>query len=411
MVFVQPKASSAQSEGFEPSHTGVINARLLMLSWAHFLNDGMANFLPGVLPAVLHSLHIRLTLVGSLMAAILVCQGMQPLFGWAADRLGGRMFVIGALGFGSLAGAFVGFVPNYWALIMTLLVVGMANAAFHPQALSCVRHTTAHHFALAMSIFLVGGELGRAVWPLIASLVAANYGLRALWLLALPTFVTLPMMIRQCPRARRVPISQRSAKNPVSWGSITAMTALVFYCALHAMLVYSLSTFLPILWRSHGGTLVGGASTVTILLMVGNLGNLMGGYLADRFGRRRLIGAAGALCALLLGAFLVSHTAVRWFFLAALGLATFSTMPVRILLAQDILPEHQSLGSGLALGFANALGALAVAGLGPVAARWGVHFALWLTAGLTVLSLAAVPLLPKDELCLKDYPATGEVVA
>lgn len=39
------------------------------MSWAHFLNDGAANYLPGVLPAILISLNLSVALAGTIMAA------------------------------------------------------------------------------------------------------------------------------------------------------------------------------------------------------------------------------------------------------------------------------------------------------------------------------------------------------
>ena len=49
---------------------GPAYGRLLGLGWAHFLNDGAANYLPGVLPAVLVSMGLSVSLAGTLMAAL-----------------------------------------------------------------------------------------------------------------------------------------------------------------------------------------------------------------------------------------------------------------------------------------------------------------------------------------------------
>lgn len=381
----------------EQPYAGRVNWRLLSLAWAHFLNDGAANFLPGVLPAILIALNIELKLVGTVMAALLVCQALQPVCGYLADRFGGRMFVIIGVAGSAFGGALVGWTPGYLSLLAVLLVVGTANSVFHPQAMACVRQVTERRFALSMSIFLVGGELGRAFWPLVASIVASRLGLRALWVLALPTVVTLPLIAKELPQLKARgsvgPLGQAGRK----WNS-PGLLALVIYCSLHATLLYSLTTFLPLLFKFQGSSLVGAASTVTVLLAVGNLGNLGGGYIADRFGRRNLLVTASVLSALLLVAFMFQSGGWRWIILGALGLAAFSTMPVRILIAQDILPDNHSLGSGLALGFSNAVGAVAIAGLGPVAARWGISAALWFSVGTAALAVASVPFLPEDAL-------------
>jgi FSR family fosmidomycin resistance protein-like MFS transporter len=392
--------------------TSELNWPLLSLTWAHFLNDGAANFLPGVLPAILVALGIDLKLVGTVMAALLVCQALQPVFGWLADRWGGRAFIVVGVVAGATAGALVGLVPNYWSLIVVLVLLGTANAMFHPQALACVRQVTSHGFAFAMSVFLVGGELGRAIWPLLAGLAVTHFGLRALWLLALPAVFTLPLIVGKTPPVRSHTMQERQCARKAKYDktAMIALLALVAYCTLHAVLLYSLSTFLPLLWSAEGGSLIGGATTVTVLLTVGNLGNLAGGYLADRLGRRFLVGVAAALCAFLLGLFLMGTSPIRWVSLGALGLAAFSTMPVRVLIAQDILPDNHCLGSALALGFSNALGALAVMAFGPIAVRWGIDSVLWLNVILSAISVVAVPLLPEESLEDVILPESDETL-
>jgi FSR family fosmidomycin resistance protein-like MFS transporter len=395
VAYASSEAVQAADIGAQRVSASLINWRLLSLAWAHFLNDGAANFLPGVLPAILIALNIELKLVGTVMAALLVCQALQPACGWLADRFGGRAFVIMGVGGSACGGALIGLAPGYYSLLGVLFIVGAANSLFHPQAMACVRQVSVRRFGLSMSVFLVGGELGRAFWPLVASVVASRMGLRALWVLAIPTVATLPLIVRELPRLKRRAERDTAGAVQRRWNS-PALIALVVYCSLHATLLYSLTTFLPLLYKLQGSSLVGAATSVTVLLSVGNLGSIGGGYLADHVGRRTLLAASAVLSATLLTAFLVESGAIRWFLLGALGLVAFSTMPLRILIAQDILPDNHSLGSGLALGFSNAVGAVAIAGLGPVAARWGVSSALWLSVGAAALLLASVPFLADD---------------
>lgn len=52
--------------------------RLGSLSWLHFLNDGSANYLPGILPVVLITLHVSVSLAGTVMSALLIGQNIFP---------------------------------------------------------------------------------------------------------------------------------------------------------------------------------------------------------------------------------------------------------------------------------------------------------------------------------------------
>jgi MFS family permease len=66
------------------------DARLGAMTWAHMVNDGAANYFPGILPAILADAHEPLSLAGSLVAAMAIGQALQPLVGWISDRVGGR---------------------------------------------------------------------------------------------------------------------------------------------------------------------------------------------------------------------------------------------------------------------------------------------------------------------------------
>jgi FSR family fosmidomycin resistance protein-like MFS transporter len=363
---------------------------LFLLSWTHFLNDGASSYLPGVLPAVLVALHIPLKMVGVVMAALLIGQALQPLCGWFSDEVGGRAFVIAGAGLSALAGGLVGVMPGYWSLLLILLLIGAGSAMFHPQALVAVRRLATKRQGLSLSAFLIGGELGRGLWPLLASIVVVSQGMTGLVLMAIPAAVSLPFILHRIPSIPpRHPDLPRSSLRR----HFPALSVLVVYSSLRATVMYSLATFLPLLWVLRGGSLVTGASLVTVLLTVGIIGNLAGGHLTDVLGRRTITTLSALLSAIFLALLLLSHGFVMWLILGILGIVVFATMPAQILIGQDILPENRSLGSGLALGFSNAVGAFAMIVLGWLAARWGIPAVLWINVGFCVLAMMVAPLL------------------
>jgi FSR family fosmidomycin resistance protein-like MFS transporter len=368
--------------------------RLSVMSWAHFLNDGVSNYLPGILPALLVELRLPVAMAGTIMAALLIGQALQPVYGWFADRIGGRGFVLLGVGGTAVGGALIGLAPNAWVLVGLLGWIGLTNSMFHPQALAAVRRLGAEREGLFMSAFLVGGEFGRGIWPVVGSLVAVKFGLHALWVLAVPALVTLPLIHYWAPvqprRPRHLPA--------VDWRRhLPGLSKLVAYSSLRAVLIFSLVTFVPLVWHGRGGSLVSGASLIATLLVAGIVGNVGGGHLADRIGRHRVLLGASALFTLALAVFLVTTGAALWFTLALLGVAVFATLPVTILIGQDLLPEDRSLGSGLALGLSNGIGAVVLILLGALADQWGTVNVLWLNVGLGVIATALAVVLPTGE--------------
>lgn len=364
--------------------------RLAGLSWLHFLNDGSANYLPGVLPAVLLALHQSTALAGIVMSALLIGQTLQVVSGWFADHLGGRTFIVlGVLG-SSLAAAMIGLAPNLGVLIPALVLIGMSNALFHPQALAGARSLSGRRHGLGMSLFLVGGEIGRGLWPLIASLVVVHWGLRALALLALPALASVALLWRQLP----VQKPRHAEAQPIAWRRhIGPMATLIVFSLLRALTIFGVVTFLPILWHQRGHDLTEGAALITVLLVVGIIGNVGGGHFSDRIGRRVVLFGSSLVSALLLVAFMSSSGVAQLVILGLLGIALFSTLPLGILIGQEIFPENRSLGSGIALGLSNGLAAVALAGLGVVQAAHGVEAVLWvLVAALVVAALVSLRL-------------------
>ncbi|MST32128.1 hypothetical protein GHK86_05230 [Acidimicrobiaceae bacterium USS-CC1] len=59
------------------------------------------------------------------------------------------------------------------------------------------------------------------------------------------------------------------------------------------------------------------------------------------------------------------------------------TMSPTILIGQDIFPENRSMGSGIALGLANGIGALLVLAIGRTVGNGDLSTALWDIVALT----------------------------
>ncbi len=373
-----------------PGATGTV--ALGALTWAHFLNDGYVNYLPGVLPAVLASFGIPLALVGSLVLTLQLAQFLQPVMGWLADRAGGRLFITAGLAMSTLGASLVGAAPGYAALLGLLLLASLGSTTFHPQAMSAARSLARRSHGLTMAVFLVGGELGRGVWPTVAGALVTWLGIRALGWLALPGILTVLLLPRAIPRLSPRP----AAAVRIRARDRGAVAALVAFVTLRNMLALGVVTFVPLIWHARGGSLIGGASLVTVMLVVGIAGNLSGGSMAESVGRRSVLVGSTVLSALLLFAFLLAHGAWLWITLGLMGVAVFAASPVTVLIGQDLFPDSRSLGSGVALGVGTSLGALGVFGLGFVAASHGLEAPLWVLLALTVASLVPAAAAPGE---------------
>ncbi len=357
---------------------------LICLAWAHFLNDGAAFYLPGILPAVLVALHQPLAMVGVITAALYIGQVFQPVAGMMADHIGGRSFVVFGLATCTGAAALIGLAPNVWTLLVLLLISGWGSAVFHPQALAAVRSLTERRHGGGLAVFLVGGEFGRGIWPLLTSLIVTRLGLAWLWLIVIPTLLSLPLITRLTPRLP----PRSSTTEKIHWRAHRRpFFILVGFSAFRALVAFGTIVFIPIMWKLRGGALVSGAALISTLLIAGVIGQIGGGTAADRLGRRHVLIASAVLVVIFEPLLVISHGWLLWLLAALMGVAMFSTFSATLLIGQDIFPENRALGSGLALGFSNALGVTALLPLGWVLHRLGIE------AVFAVLTLGAVMML------------------
>ncbi len=376
--------------------TGFAPARYVPLSslaWLHFLNDGAANFLPGVLPVVLVAIGRPPALAGMLMFALLAGQALQPMAGLLGRPLGGRRLMwFGVLS--ALAGAaLVGWIVNLAGLVIVLALIGIANACFHPQALTAARRFAGSREHFGVAVMMLGGEIGRGVWPLIASLVVVWSSFHELWVPVFLGLLTVPFIYRMLP----APDVPSKAFHVHIRGRVGAAGRLLLYATVRGCVVTGAVTYLPIIWHARGGGLVGGATLVTLMLVVGLIGMLYGGHLADRLGRRPVLAVAGLLMAGCMALIAWGQGPALWLGAALLGIPAFATYPVTTVEGQDLFPDNRPFGSGIALGLGNALGAGLAALLGLSVSSITLDSLFWLLALAALVSMPLALLLPALE--------------
>jgi FSR family fosmidomycin resistance protein-like MFS transporter len=110
--------------------------------------------------------------------------------------------------------------------------------------------------------------------------------------------------------------------------------------------------FLPLYLHLEKGLPVARASyTLTLYLAAGALGGFLGGHLADRFGGRTVILASMIGSAPLLALFFFAG---GWLSLVGLALGGFMllfTVPVNVVMAQELVPAQAGTVSALMMGF------------------------------------------------------------
>ena len=392
-----------------------------LLALGHVSDDVNQSFLPALLPLLVAQRHLTFVAAASLVLAQAISSSVvQPAIGFLADtRPMPWLAGVGLL----LAGggiAAIGFMPTYALIFCCALVSGLGVAMFHPEAARFANLVSGTKKASGMRWFAVGGNIGFATGPAFATVALAAYGITGTFVVAIPVAVMATLLLAQTPHLRtflpKVATITTHAPLPDDWSAFGRLTAFVM---IRSTAYLGLVSFIPLYFVHVVRTSPAVGNMVLTTFLVGGIaGTIVGGPLADRYGRRIVIfvSVAATLVFVALLAFTTDApgaTSLVAGLLSALGLGFFiaGSQAPTIVLAQDYLPNRLGVASGVTLGLAVSVGGIFSPVLGAVGDRWGLHATMLGIVALTALSLAVGLTMPsasrRRALLLRGVPAAS----
>ncbi|MEK6710168.1 MAG: MFS transporter [Nitrospinota bacterium] len=404
MTTVNPTSAIPSPAGAPPTGAGRFPwGALSVLFFAHFVVDSLVSMLSPLLPLLREKLQISLSQAGVLVSLLSLCNALsQPLTAVIVDRWPRLPWLLVGLAGSAFSMTAIGWLPTYGLVAAALVLGGTMSGLCHPDMASRASHLTEHRRGLAVSIFLTGGRLGFSLGPLVAIAVAQALGMEWLWLYAvaaLAAALAVHWWLPELSPAAHAGESSASSLRSLGASLGEAGPSLVILIGLtmcRAIVNINLMGFLPTLYVERGMGLWSGGVANVILLSFGGLGVILGGVLADRYGKRNVIVAAQALAFLSLVAFLASPPVLGMAVLGAVGLTMYLIMGVGIAYAQEMLPRNRGFASALLLGVAWGLASLSVWPVSRLAEQVGLHNAFWVLPGFLILSFGMALCLPKQ---------------
>src|SRR5262245_33363337 len=169
------------------------------------LVDGYSQLITPLWPTLKEQLHLAdwafVAIYGCWQVAASVS---QPLFGYWGDRFGSRwlVFLGPALVVGCLS--LIGLAAQPVWLALLLVLGGLGNGGFHPEAAAGVVQAGGSRGTRAVSLFVFGGMLGLGLGPLVSGGIVKAHGLAGLvWLMppGLAVLLGLALLHRPAPHA------------------------------------------------------------------------------------------------------------------------------------------------------------------------------------------------------------------
>ena len=259
--------------------------------------------------------------------------------------------------------------------------------------------------ATAASIFICFGMVGHALGPMIGGKLLEEIGLPGILLL---TGLTIPVAINSLVQIRRqkgeglgderfVEMYQKENGHKDMKQAKWVIVAIAFVVILQAGPGMTSMTFLPKLLqdRSFSPSAYGMAASV---FMGGSaFGGVLGGILADRFGRWKIVFWTMLLAVVPMYYYPVVRGGGMYVLVLLAGIFSGAATPVIVVLAQSLFPSWRALASGMTMGFMFASASLCAYFFGIAADTYGLEDVLRVNAVLCLMgAVVSLILLPRD---------------
>ena len=349
------------------------------LTLAHLINDIYAPVLMALQPLLITTLGYSYTQAALLpVMHSLISSLLQPIIGSLADRRGFRVSVAVSVLLSGCGVAFLGLLSNnYLAMLCSVSIAAVGVATFHPGALCKVAAiAVSSNRGRLTSFFIVGGNLGQALGPIIGGIVITRGGLPAVTWLLIPAFLgSLLLTVRPIPDTFPAAAQQTEARGEENWRPVILLFA---GSTLRSWVTFGAMTFLPTYLVLSGYPLIEATFFISSMLLAGVCGQLAGGFVSDRVGRKP-VAVATTLCSIpAFAAILLTHGALQIAMMLCFGFFLWASFSVTIAMAHELMPSRIGLISGLFMGIAMGAGGLGVSVSGVIADHFG------LTATLSV---------------------------
>ncbi len=375
-----------------------------LLCLGHMFDDVNQGALPAMLPFFIAVHNLSYSAAAGLVLALTVSSSvLQPLLGEFSDRRSAPWLVPLGLFLAGTGIAFSSVMPNYLLIALAIGIAGVGVAAFHPEAARFANYASGAQRATGMSVFSLGGNMGFALGPILGSAVMVAFGLHGGWMLAAPPAIVALILASQLPRFQRhraAAIARQAAAartaRPDQWGPFLRLTAAIIS---RSIIFYGLNTFIPLYWRDvlHESAAAGGIALGT-MFACGAVGTLLGGWMADRYGRRRVVISTLILLAACIFGFVSLHDPIQLtLVLIPMGLMLNAPSSIMVVMGQEFLPNRIGTASGVTLGLAVSVGGLIAPVLGGIADSYGIPTVLTLLIFVPLVAVLFTATVPSQE--------------
>ena len=369
---------------------------VVTLSAGHAVHDTYTAFLAPLLPVLIEKFSLLKTEAGLLSLFMQAPSILQPFIGHLADSISMRYAVILAPAITGTMMSLLGIAPSYSVLAIFLFIAGFSSAGLHAVGPVMAGRVSGSSLGRAMGFWMVGGELGRTVGPILVVTAIGYLTLGGLtWLMIGGWIVSVILYLR----LRSIPGRDPGAADALPWrAALRAMRSMMLplsgVLVARSFMSASLTTYLPIFLVDEGVGLWLAGAALTVLEAAAVVGAMVGGSISDRVGRKVILLISMVATPILALAFLRTSGWIQVLLLPALGFFALSPTPVIMAWVQESYLENRALANGVYMAMGFIIRAVVVVILGRVGDLVGLRQGFMYSAIIMMLGVPLVFLLP-----------------
>lgn len=346
-------ATAQEPGGAGPADDSLTEYRVIgLIGVAHFFSHLYFYLIFPMFALWKDELDLSYTQLGLLVTVFSTTTGLtQTPFGFLVDRFSAQKILIGGLIVEAAAVLAWGFSTDYFSMLALMVVAGAANGVFHPADYSILSGSVSNQrMGKAFSLHTFAGNAGFAVAPLsifyLSDWIGWRHGLMLLGVLGIVTAIVLILYsahFRDAPKTPSGPnVAKQTAQDMAFLLSPPILLCLLFFTLLSLGSTGLVTFLIPALGELHGIDKDPATKAVTVYLVAGSLGILVGGFIADRTTKHNRVAAfcfltTAALVAVV-GAFPMTVILV-FVLMAAQGIMHGIIMPSRDMIVRSLTPD------------------------------------------------------------------------
>ena len=382
---------------------------LIAISVSHLLNDALQSIIPAIYPVVKDSFSLTFAQIGLITFTFqLSASILQPFVGHFTDRKPKPYSLAIGMGFTLVGLILLSRAPSFEYIILSVGLVGVGSAIFHPEASRMAQMASGGRKGLAQSVFQLGGNFGSSIGPLLAALIIVPYGQsNIIWFSAIALAGIILLVNIGGWYKRKIRIKARRPDQEASHIQVLPKRTLISSVGILLVLIFSKYIYLSSMTSYYTFYVIDKFDVsvqdsqiyLFIFLFSVAAGTIIGGPLGDRFGRKYVIW--GSILGVAPFTLLLPHVNLFWTVILTIpiGVILASAFSAILVYAHDLFPGKVGMISGLFFGFAFGIAGIGSAILGGLADRTSIEYVYLICSFLPLIGLitAFLPNIKSDK--------------